>query len=82
MNGPETKELIFTRPTRFYFYYLKTAGESTMRFCVGAVHFDCKALEIRCPTKVVFQENSPRAIVEGYTTRIEIRENDDYLVHG
>lgn len=75
------KDLNFTKPTRFYFYYNRLNNAPAMHFCIGAVYFDCKALEIKCPTKVVFQEHSPKAIVEGWTTRIEIKPNDEYVVH-
>ena len=78
----ETKELVFTKPTRFYFYYNKTNNAPTMHFCVGAAYFDCKALELRCHTRAVFQDKSPRAMVEGFCTRIEIKPNDEYVVYG
>ena len=74
-------DLNFTKPTRFYFFYSRLNNQPAMHFCVGAVYFDCKKLKILCPTELVLQEHSPKAIMEGWTTRIEILPEDSYVVH-
>ena len=74
-------DLIFPKPTRFHFYYNRGNNAPTMRFCIGALYFECKKLKLLCPTEAVFdKEGLPRALMEGYTTRIQILPDDEYIV--
>lgn len=79
----ESKVLEFPKPTRFYLYYdrhssLPGPDGHAFRICVGGSYFHCRGADIKCPTNAVIQEQgkSPKAIIEGYATRIEIDEND------
>lgn len=79
----EARVLDFPKATRFYIYYdrhssLPGPDGHAFCICVGGSYFHCRGVDIQCPTTAVIQEpgKSPKAIIEGRTTRIEIDEDD------
>lgn len=79
----EPRVLEFPKPTRFYLYYdrhnsLPGPDGYAFRLCVGGTYFHCRKIDLICPTTAIIQEpgKSPKGIIEGYTTRIEINKDN------